>query len=279
MNAWINPSAESRGHQLSAQANAQDRLACSQPLADAGDLVLQKWIIPLVVDSDRAAKHDKEIARLRLRQRKANCAYFNTLDGEAALTQRGIECTQVLECDMTQNQSTLAPVYHVGIVDCSIAAARVYRIYVIRHCVSGDLGLLVADSGQQPLNFCLLSGRDCQQRRTGAASVVAVEVAGILDAADAQLADDSLAGAGDALLLLCRQLQVVVFPGKIDLLAGLWGAGGKPQDGSGRAGFQGFEQPRRRTGEHLKAHFLGPRLDGSDGRRRRQGRSEEHTSE
>ena len=67
---------------------------------------------------------------------------------------------------------------------------------------------LVANPGQQPFNLCLFSGGDGQQGGAGAASVVAVEVAAVLYARDAQLADDAPAGIEDALLLLSRKLAV-----------------------------------------------------------------------
>ena len=64
----------------------------------------------------------------------------------------------------------------------------------------------------------------------------------MLDAGDAQLPCNELAGAGNPGLLLRAELQIVILPGKVDLLASLGSAGGESQDGSRRAGFQGVEQ-------------------------------------
>jgi hypothetical protein len=55
--ARVNTSAESRRHQLCAQANAERGLVRCQALADAGNLVLQKWIVLLFVNSDRTTQN------------------------------------------------------------------------------------------------------------------------------------------------------------------------------------------------------------------------------
>ena len=73
---------------------------------------------------------------------------------------------------------------------------------------------LVTNPGQQPFDFRLFRGSDRQQRRAGTASVVAVEVAGVLDARNAQLANDALAHGRDALLFLFGKLKVVVLQAK-----------------------------------------------------------------
>src|SRR5208337_2735266 len=125
----------------------------------------------------------------------------------------------------------------------------------------------VPNPSQQTFNLRLFRCCNRQQRGAGTASVVAVEVTGVFQAADAQLADDATAWAGDALLLLFRDFQLVVLPGKIDLLAGLGCKGGKAQDGSGGSGLKGFEQDRSRTREHLEAYLPGTRLDRSSRRR------------
>src|ERR1035438_6931028 len=91
----------------------------------------------------------------------------------------------------------------------------------------------VPDFRQQAFDLRLFGACNRQQRRACAASIVAVEVAGILDARNAQLADDALAHGRDALLLLFCECKVVVLPCKINLLAGLGSTGGKAQDGAG----------------------------------------------
>src|ERR1035441_6093840 len=74
----------------------------------------------------------------------------------------------------------------------------------------------IPDFRQQAFDLRLFDARNRQQRRASAASVVAVEVAGVFDTRNAQLAYDALTGAADALLLLFCKLKIVFLPGKIE---------------------------------------------------------------
>ena len=89
--AGIDTSAESRSHKLCAQANADHWLARRQSFADADDLVVQKWVVALVVNADRAAKNHKKVARLSLSQREMRRGRFDGLDVEAAFPKRRIQ--------------------------------------------------------------------------------------------------------------------------------------------------------------------------------------------
>src|ERR1035437_1457436 len=115
----------------------------------------------------------------------------------------------------------------------------------------------IPDFSKQHFNLRFFCCSDWQQRRTCAASVVAVKVAGMFDARNAQLANDALAGAKDAFLFFFCELEVVVLPCKIDLMAGLGSTGGKAQNGSCCTRLQRFQQRSGRTGKHLEADFLG----------------------
>ena len=126
---------------------------------------------------------------------------------------------------------------------------------------------LVADHFQNPFDLSLFVRSNAEQRAAWTAAVVAVEVAGVLDAGDAELADDALVGLGDALLLFRGELQVVIFPGEIDLLAGLRGEGGEGEDAAAGAGLEATEQRGPGAGEDLEADFLGAGFDGDGGRR------------
>src|SRR5664279_3066084 len=119
----------------------------------------------------------------------------------------------------------------------------------------------IPDFSKQPFNLRFFCCRDWQQRCACAASVVAVKVAGMLDARNAQLADDALAGANDAFLFFFCELEVVVLPCKIDLLAGLGSTGGKAQNGPCCTRLQRFEQRPGRAGKHLEADLFGSCLD------------------
>jgi len=86
---------------------------------------------------------------------------------------------------------------------------------------SSSRPVLVPDQFQNAFDLGFFVGGDAEEWAAGASPVVAVEVAGVLHSADAELADDTAIGLRDALLLLLSQLQVVVLPGEINLLASL----------------------------------------------------------
>src|SRR6516162_7061012 len=81
---------------------------------------------------------------------------------------------------------------------------------------------LVPDSRQQLLNFRFLVGRQRQQRQPRLAAIHPVEVHRVLDARNAELADDPHRSLGDALLLFTGEIDVALFPRRIDLVAGSW---------------------------------------------------------
>jgi hypothetical protein len=145
-----------------------------------------------------------------------------------------------------------------------IVARRGHRVELFKRSANN---LLFADPSEQGFNLGPFLRGNWKQRRASAAAVVAVEVACVLDAADAQLADDALAGIGDAFLLFSCQLQVVILPCQVDFLACLRGAGGEAQDATRCAGFECVKQDCCRAGENLEADFFAPRLDGGDRRR------------
>src|ERR1035437_1190946 len=119
----------------------------------------------------------------------------------------------------------------------------------------------IPDFNKQPFNLRFFCCSDWQQRCACAASVVAVKVAGMFDARNAQLANDALAGSKDAFLLFLCELEVVVLPCKIDLLAGLGSTGGKAQNGPCCTCLQRFLQRSGRTGKHLEADLFGSCFD------------------
>ncbi len=58
-------------------------------------------------------------------------------------------------------------------------------------------------------------------------TVVAVEVAGVLDSSQAERSEDSRTGGVDALLFFLREGEVVVLPREINFLGRLWGKCGE----------------------------------------------------
>ena len=75
------------------------------------------------------------------------------------------------------------------------------------------MGGLIAGLRQQGFDPGLFLGSEREERRTYAATVVAVEVAGVLDAGYSEDADDALVRFRNALLFLAGKLQIVIFPG------------------------------------------------------------------
>ena len=134
---------------------------------------------------------------------------------------------------------------------------------------SGANKRLIAGPSKQGFNLGPFLRGNWKQRRTSAAAVVTVKVACVLDAADAQLANDALAGIGDAFLLFPCQLQVVILPCQVDFLAGLRGTGGKAQDATRCAGFEGVKKDCGRAGENLEGEFFALRFDRGDRQRGR----------
>src|SRR5579859_1693220 len=103
----------------------------------------------------------------------------------------------------------------------------------------------IANSSQQRLDLRTLIGREWNLRSPCATTVIAVEIAGGLHSINPQRACNALAGRGNALLLLARELRVMILPGKIDFLAGLRRTCRKRQD---RPTGAGIERPQQRSG-------------------------------
>ena len=76
------------------------------------------------------------------------------------------------------------------------------------------------------LDFLALGGGEGQQGQAWVAAVVAIEVGGVLDGGNAQLACNADAGGFDALLLLGGELVVAVLKGRVNFIAGGGRAGG-----------------------------------------------------
>ena len=109
---------------------------------------------------------------------------------------------------------------------------------------------------EQALDFQLFFSRKRQERRSSAASVVAVEVARVFDSADAEAANDEAVDFCDALLLFFGQLQVMILPRKIDFRAGLRSAGGEGQDCARGADLKCTEDGGGRAHVNLEADFF-----------------------
>src|ERR1035441_2266615 len=78
---------------------------------------------------------------------------------------------------------------------------------------------LIPDFRQQTFYFCLLLRSQRKQRCPRLPTIVAVVIAGVFYAADSKVANNALVCTGNAFLLFFRKLQVVIFPGEINLLA------------------------------------------------------------
>jgi len=81
---------------------------------------------------------------------------------------------------------------------------------------------------------------------------------------------NTLVRRGDPLLLFLGEFEVVILPGEIDFLAGLWGEGRKSENASGGSSLKRVEQFGCRSDEDLEADFPGPRLDRRGRSRSRQ---------
>jgi len=95
--SWIDARAESRGHQLRTQADAERRLAGGQALGDAGDFIGEKRVLLLLVDPDGPAENDQQLAGLRLRQGKMRRGGLDGFEVEAALPQRRFKRTEIFK--------------------------------------------------------------------------------------------------------------------------------------------------------------------------------------
>src|SRR5208337_141586 len=96
-------------------------------------------------------------------------------------------------------------------------------------CPKWSKTLLALDSGHQLLDLGLLLARERQEGQARRASIVAVEVHGVLHAGDAEFADHALGSQFHALLLFAGECSISVFKRGVDFVtrSGRWTSEGE----------------------------------------------------
>src|SRR5580704_16351943 len=116
--------------------------------------------------------------------------------------------------------------------------------------------LLVANVGEQALNFFLSFPSERQKRQPCRPAEVAVEIHAILHAGNAKVTNHPLRGQSDPLLLQPRQVDVTLFPCSINFVTRRWRKTGEGQNRSHRSGIERRMQLMRRPHQHLESRFL-----------------------
>src|SRR5580692_6912447 len=118
---------------------------------------------------------------------------------------------------------------------------------------------LTANSRHQLLNLSFLLAAEWQERQTRRASVVAVEVHGILYAGYSEVADDALGGQFNAVLFFARERRVAVFECGVDFVARHGRGTREGQNGADRAESKRRFELVSGTDHDLEANFFLPR--------------------
>src|SRR5271163_2384186 len=110
-------------------------------------------------------------------------------------------------------------------------------------------------------DFCLHIRSQRKQRHARRTAIISVQIAGKFETRDAEFPTHAGGGAQDPLLFFLGEYWVFLFPGGINLVAGLRRTSSQRQHRAGSTSLERLEEGPRRAAQHLKANLPGARLD------------------
>ncbi len=98
----VDSSAQSRRHQLSTEADAEEGFPCGQALANARNLLGEEGIFRGIVNANGTAEHHEQIAIGGRCHGKSGGAHINALNRKAAFGQTWQQGAEILKRDVLE---------------------------------------------------------------------------------------------------------------------------------------------------------------------------------